>query len=83
MTPYLFATTKIVMVCFSIHNFLRQVSVVDRLFSEYDTEDELESAKINTQLQITFLQHQIKSSYYNFKAILQMNSFKHSISLSF
>lgn len=44
MTPYSFTTqTKIVMACFSIHNFLRQISVVDRLFSEYDNEVELES----------------------------------------
>ena len=35
------------MTCFSIHNFLRQVSVVDRLFSEYDTEEELESDSDN------------------------------------
>ena len=34
MAPYSFTTqTKIVMTCFSIHNFLRQISVVDRLFS--------------------------------------------------
>ena len=48
MTPYSFAAqTKIVMRCFSIHNFLRQVSVADRLFSEYDTEEELESDSDN------------------------------------
>ena len=48
MAPYSFvAQTKIVMTCFSIHNFLRQVSVVDRLFSEYDTEEELESDSDN------------------------------------
>ena len=48
MAPYSFAAqTKIVMTCFSIHNFLRQVSVVDRLFSEYDTEEELESDSDN------------------------------------
>ena len=42
MTSYSFATqTKIVITCFSIHNFLRQVSVVDRLFFEYDIEVEL------------------------------------------
>ena len=35
------------MTCFSIHNFLRQVSVADRLFSEYDTEKELESDSDN------------------------------------
>ena len=35
------------MTCFSIHNFLRQVSVADRLFSEYDTEEELESDSDN------------------------------------
>ena len=40
MAPYSFAAqTKIVMTCFSIHNFLRQVSVANRLFSEYDTEE--------------------------------------------
>ena len=48
MAPYSFAAqTKIVMTCFSIHNFLRQVSVADRLFSEYDTEGELESDSDN------------------------------------
>ena len=48
MTPYSFAAqTKIVMTCFCIHNFLRQVSVADRLFSEYDTEEELESDSDN------------------------------------
>ena len=35
------------MTCFSIHNFLRQVSVVDKLFSKYDTEEELESDNDN------------------------------------
>ena len=44
MTPYSFATqTKIVMTYFSIHNFLRQVSIADRLLSEYDNEAEVES----------------------------------------
>ena len=48
MTPYSFAAqTKIVMTCFFIHNFLRQVSVAYRLFSEYDTEGELESDSDN------------------------------------
>ena len=48
MAPCSFAThIKIVMTCFSIHNFLRQVSVADRLFSEYDTEEELESDSDN------------------------------------
>ena len=48
MAPYSFAAqTKIVMTCFSIHNFLRQVSVADRLFSEYDTEEKLESDSDN------------------------------------
>ena len=48
MAPYSFAAqTKIVMTCFSIHNFLRQVSVADRLFSEYDIEEELESDSDN------------------------------------
>ena len=48
MSPYSFANqTKFVMACFSIHNFLPQVSVVDRLFSEYDTEEELESDSDN------------------------------------
>ncbi|XP_059596802.1 uncharacterized protein LOC104880679 isoform X1 [Vitis vinifera] len=48
MTPYSFTTqTKIVMTCFSIHNFLRQISVADRLFSEYDNEVELESDNAN------------------------------------
>ena len=35
------------MTCFSIHNFLRQISVADRLFSEYDTKEELESDSNN------------------------------------
>ena len=48
MAPYSFAAqTKIVMTCFSIHNFLQQVSVADRLFSEYDIEEELESDSDN------------------------------------
>ena len=48
MTPYSFTTqTKIVMTCFSIHNFLRQISVANRLFSEYDNEVELESDNAN------------------------------------
>ena len=48
MTLYLFTTqTKIVMACFSIHNFLRQILVADRLFSEYDNEVELESDNAN------------------------------------
>ena len=48
MTPYSLVTqTKIFMACFSIHNFLQQVSVVHRLFSEYDTKKELESASSN------------------------------------
>ena len=48
MAPYLFTTqTKIVMTCFSIHNFLRQISVANRLFSEYDNEVELESDNAN------------------------------------
>ena len=48
ITPYSFTTqTKIVMACFSIHNFLRQISVTDRLFFEYDNEVELESDNAN------------------------------------
>ncbi|KAL6335798.1 hypothetical protein AAG906_039561 [Vitis piasezkii] len=48
MTPYSFTTqTKFVMTCFSIQNFLRKISVVDRLFSEYDNEVELESDNAN------------------------------------
>lgn len=35
------------MTCFSIHNFLGQVSVADRLFFEYDAEAELESDSDN------------------------------------
>ena len=49
MTPYSFITqTKIVMTCFSIHNFLRQISMTDKLFSEYDNEVELESDNANS-----------------------------------
>ena len=48
MTPYSFITqTKIVMACFSIHNFLQQISIVDILFFEYDNEVELESDNTN------------------------------------
>ena len=48
MAPYSFATqTKIAMTCFPIHNFLRQISVADRLFSDYDIEEELESDSDN------------------------------------
>ena len=48
ITPYSFTTqTKIVMACFSIYNFLRQISVTDRLFFEYDNEVELESDDAN------------------------------------
>ena len=48
MAPYSFDTqTKIVMTCFSIHNFLRQVLVADRLFSKYNTKKELESDNDN------------------------------------
>ena len=35
------------MTCFSIHYFLQQVSVADKLFFEYDTEEELESDSDN------------------------------------
>ena len=35
------------MTCFSVHNFIRQVSVTDILFSECDTEEELESDSDN------------------------------------
>ena len=35
------------MTCFSIHNFLRLVSVTDRLFSEYDIEEKSESDSDN------------------------------------
>ena len=41
------------MTCFSIHSFLRQVSVVDILFSEYDTEEELESDSDNFLRQVS------------------------------
>ncbi|KAJ9702946.1 hypothetical protein PVL29_004619 [Vitis rotundifolia] len=48
MTPYSFTTQiKIVLACFSIHNFLRQISVADILFFEYDNEVELESDNAN------------------------------------
>ena len=48
MTPYSFTTqTKFVMTCSSIQNFLQKISVVDRLFSEYDNEVELESDNTN------------------------------------
>ena len=48
MTPYSFTTqTKIVMTSFSIHNFLQQISMTDKLFSEYDNEVELESDNAN------------------------------------
>ena len=48
MAPYSFTTQiKIVMTCFSIHNFLRQISIADKLFFEYDNEVELESDNAN------------------------------------
>ena len=54
MTPYSFATqTKIVMAYFSIHNFLRQVSIADRLFSEYDNEAKVESDNENQNQNLT------------------------------
>ena len=46
--PYSFTTqTKIVMACFSIHNFLRQISISDTLFSEYENEVQMESDNAN------------------------------------
>ena len=87
MTPYSFTTqTKIVMTSFSIHNFLQQISVADRLFFEYDNEVELESdnaIKIKTQLQTVFLQHLIKNSCNSSNTKSQTNSFKYLINLSF
>ena len=48
MAPYSFTTqTKIVIAWFSIHNFLRQISIADKLFFEYDNEVELESDNAN------------------------------------
>ena len=48
MVPYSFTTqTKIVMTCFSIHNFLPQISVANRLFSEYDNEVQMENDNAN------------------------------------
>ena len=48
MAPYSFTTqTKIVMACFSIHNFLRQISISDTLFSEYENEVQMESDNAN------------------------------------
>ena len=48
MAPYSFTTqTKNVMACFSIHNFLRQISMADRLFSEYDNEVQMENDNAN------------------------------------
>ena len=44
ITPYSFVTqTKIIMAYFSIHNFFQQVSVANRLFSKYDTGQQLKS----------------------------------------
>ena len=57
MTPYSFTTqTKFIMTCFSIHNFLRQISVADRLFSEYEVELESDNANQN--------QNSITSSFF-------------------
>ena len=46
-TLFISTKTKIVIACFSIHNFCQQVSVADRLFYEYDIEEELESDSNN------------------------------------
>ena len=49
MVPYSFTTqTKIIMTCFSIHNFLRQISVADRLFSKYDNANQNQNSTINS-----------------------------------
>ena len=49
MAPYSFIPqTKIIMACFSIDNFLRKISIVDRLFYESNNEVvELESENSN------------------------------------
>ena len=46
-TLFVYYSNKNCQTCFSIHNFLRQISVADRLFSEYDNEVELESDNAN------------------------------------
>ena len=46
------------MTCFSVHNFLRQISVADRLFSEYDNEVKLKSDNAN------HLQNSTTSSFF-------------------
>ena len=51
MTLYSFAIqTKIVMTCFSIHIFIQEVSITDRLFYEYDNEAEMEVLLENPEI---------------------------------
>ena len=87
MTPYSFTTqTKIVMACFSIHNFLRQISVTNDYFLNMTMKWNWKVTmpiKIKTQLQAVFLQHLIKNSCNSSKTKSQMNSFKYLIILSF
>ena len=87
MTPYSFTTqTKFIMTCFSIHNFLRQISVADRLFSEYDNEVELESGNANQNQNSTtssFFAASDQESCNSSETKSQMNSFKCLVNLSF
>ena len=87
MTPYSFATqTKIVMICFSIHNFLQQVLVANRLFSEYDIEKELESDSDNQNQGSTsnnFFTAVDQEFMLQFRDHIANELFKYSISLSF
>ena len=83
MTPYLFVTqTKIILTYFSIHNFLRKVSIADRLFSKYSNEERVANDNKN-QNQNSTTNNLIKNSFMSFKTKLQINYFKYSINLSF
>ena len=52
MSPYSFCTQKnIVIACIALHNFLRQISIDDELFSQYEDEELIvENDNANHQL---------------------------------
>ncbi|KAL6321303.1 hypothetical protein AAG906_016337 [Vitis piasezkii] len=77
-------SNKIVMTCFSIHNFLRQISILDRLFSEYDNEVELESDNANQNQNSTTSAFYIDQEFMQqLQTKSQMNFFKCLVNLSF
>ncbi|KAK3189010.1 hypothetical protein Dsin_028571 [Dipteronia sinensis] len=67
MSPYSFYTQKnIVIACIALHNFLRQISIDDELFSLYEDEElivENEMQIINYQIQTIALGHQMQMQY--------------------